>query len=190
MATIPTPRSATPTKKILRVKSGAIRRNRVGFIASDNVVFGIELNWGFPANTDDTLKTEIQYSLTGTEDDAMLLADVPYPQRKYQQMGLKAGQIFWYRAQLVDRSGNESGYTDFVRGQASIDVSDITDAILEDMKGSDTFKDLIENAVDSNEKIAGMADGIFTQGNGRNWSSRRRISPKKMPRSGRVADHA
>ncbi len=132
----------------------------VGFIASDNVVFGIELSWGFPANTDDTLKTEIQYSLTGTEDDVMLLADVPFPQRKYQQMGLKAGQIFWYRAQLVDRSGNESGYTDFVRGQASIDVSDITDAILEDMKGSDTFKDLIENAVDSNEKIAGMADDI------------------------------
>ena len=132
----------------------------VGFIASENVVFGIELNWGFPAITDDTLKTEIQYSLTGTEGDAMLLADVPYPQRKYQQMGLKAGQIFWYRAQLVDRSGNESGYTDFVRGQASIDVSDITDAILEDMKGSDTFKDLIENAVDSNEKIAGMADDI------------------------------
>ncbi|WP_154846644.1 host specificity protein J [Enterobacter hormaechei] len=132
----------------------------VGFSASENVVFGIELNWGFPANTDDTLKTEIQYSLTGTEDDAMLLADVPYPQRKYQQMGLKAGQIFWYRAQLVDRSGNESGYTEWVRGQASIDVSDITDAILEDMKGSDTFKDLIENAVDSNEKIAGMADDI------------------------------
>ncbi|WP_449556318.1 host specificity protein J [Huaxiibacter chinensis] len=132
----------------------------VGFIASENVVFGIELNWGFPANTDDTLKTEIQYSLTGTEDDAMLLADVPYPQRKYQQMGLKAGQIFWYRAQLVDRTGNESGYTEWVRGQASIDVSDITDAILEDMKESETFKDLIENAVDSNEKIAGMADDI------------------------------
>jgi predicted phage tail protein len=132
----------------------------VGFIASENVVFGIELSWGFPANTDDTLKTEIQYSLAGTEDDVMLLADVPFPQRKYQQMGLKAGQIFWYRAQLVDRSGNESGYTDFVRGQASIDVSDITDAILEDMKGSDTFKDLIENAVDSNEKIAGMANDI------------------------------
>lgn len=132
----------------------------VGFIASENVVFGIELNWGFPANTDDTLKTEIQYSLTGTEDDAMLLADVPYPQRKYQQMGLKAGQIFWYRAQLVDRSGNESGYTEWVRGQASIDVSDITDAILEDMKESETFKDLIENAVDSNEKIAGMANDI------------------------------
>lgn len=100
------------------------------------------------------------YSLTGSEDDAILLSDVPYPQRKYQQMGLKAGQIFWYRAQLVDRTGNESGYTDWVRGQASIDVSDITDVILEDIKESDTFKELIGSAVDSNEKIAGMADDI------------------------------
>ncbi|MEA5226348.1 host specificity protein J, partial [Enterobacter cloacae] len=138
----------------------------VGFIASDNVVFGIELSWGFPANTDDTLKTEIQYSLTGTEDDAMLLADVPYPQRKYQQMGLKAGQIFWYRAQLVDRSGNESGYTDWVRGQASIDVSDITDVILEEIKDSEVFKDLIESAVDSSEKLAELSDAIRENADG------------------------
>ncbi|EHR0264622.1 phage tail protein [Escherichia coli] len=138
----------------------------VGFIASENVVFGIELNWGFPANTDDTLKTEIQYSLTGTEDDAMLLADVPYPQRKYQQMGLKAGQIFWYRAQLVDRTGNESGYTDFVRGQASIDVSDITDAILEEIKDSEVFKDLIENAIESSDALAELSGAIKENADG------------------------
>ncbi|MEP9180066.1 DUF1983 domain-containing protein [Enterobacter cloacae] len=138
----------------------------LGFIASENVVFGIELNWGFPANTDDTLKTEIQYSLTGTEDDAMLLADVPYPQRKYQQMGLKAGQIFWYRAQLVDRSGNESGYTEWVRGQASIDVSDITDVILVEIKDSEVFKDLIESAVESSEKLAELSDAIKENADG------------------------
>ncbi|EKO1175667.1 phage tail protein [Escherichia coli] len=138
----------------------------VGFIASENVVFGIELNWGFPANTDDTLKTEIQYSLTGTEDDAMLLADVPYPARKYQQMGLKAGQVFWYRAQLVDRTGNESGYTDFVRGQASIDVSDITDAILEEIKDSEVFKDLIENAIESSDALAELSGAIKENADG------------------------
>ncbi|MDV7025578.1 host specificity protein, partial [Atlantibacter subterranea] len=132
----------------------------VGLIASDNVVFGIEINWGFPANTGDTLKTEIQYSLTGTEDDALLLADVPYPASNYQQMGLKAGQIFWYRAQLVDKTGNESGYTDWVRGQSSIDVSDITEAILEDMKQTDLFKDVVESAVDSSAKIAGIVADV------------------------------
>lgn len=132
----------------------------VGLTATEDVVFGINITWGFPADTADTLSTELQYSASVDGANPMLLASVPYPQKLYQQMGLKAGQEFWYRARLVDRSGNESGYTGWVRGQASIDVSDITDVILEDIKGSETFKDLIENAVDSNEKIAGMADDI------------------------------
>ncbi|MDD8300115.1 DUF1983 domain-containing protein [Escherichia coli] len=60
------------------------------------------------------------------------------------------------------RTRNAFGVSGFVEasGKPTDDFSDITDAILEDMKGSDTFKDLIENAVDSNEKIAGMADEI------------------------------
>lgn len=132
----------------------------VGLTATEDVVFGINITWGFPADTADTLSTELQYSASVDGANSMLLASVPYPQELYQQMGLKAGQEFWYRARLVDRIGNQSEWTDWVRGQASIDVSDITDAILEDMKGSDTFKDLIENAVDSNEKVAGMADDI------------------------------
>lgn len=138
----------------------------VGFTASETVVFGVELNWGFPANTDDTLKTEIQYSLTGTEEDAMLLADVPYPQRKYQQMGLKAGQVFWYRAQLVDRTGNESGYTDWIRGQSSSDVTDITEAVLAQIKDTELFKDLIENAVDSSAKVAELAEAVKQNADG------------------------
>ncbi|HGG8805299.1 TPA: host specificity protein J [Enterobacter hormaechei subsp. hoffmannii] len=60
------------------------------------------------------------------------------------------------------RTRNAFGVSGFVEasGKPTDDFSDITGAILEDMKGSDTFKDLIENAVDSNEKIAGMADDI------------------------------
>ncbi|WP_368770393.1 phage tail protein [Enterobacter cloacae] len=156
---------ATSALTHLKGRAGEVPKP-VGLKASEDVVFGINVTWGFPANTDDTLKTEIQYSLTGTEDDAMLLADVPYPQRKYQQMGLKAGQIFWYRAQLVDRSGNESGYTEWVRGQASIDVSDITDVILEEIKDSEVFKDLIESAVDSSEKLAELSDAIKENADG------------------------
>ncbi|HBL8821621.1 TPA: phage tail protein [Enterobacter hormaechei] len=150
---------ATSVLTHLKGRAGEVPKP-VGLKASEDVVFGINVTWGFPANTGDTLSTELQYSIAADGSNPMLLASVPYPQKLYQQMGLKAGQEFWYQARLVDRIGNQSGWTDWVRGQASIDVSDITDAILEDMKGSDTFKDLIENAVDSNEKIAGMADDI------------------------------
>ncbi|WP_150312576.1 phage tail protein [Enterobacter hormaechei] len=156
---------ATSTLTHLKGRAGEVPKP-VGLKASEDVVFGINVTWGFPANTGDTLSTELQYSIAADGSNPMLLASVPYPQKLYQQMGLKAGQEFWYQARLVDRIGNQSGWADWVRGQASIDVSDITDAILEDMKGSDTFKDLIENAVDSSGKLAELADAIKENADG------------------------
>ena len=156
---------ATSALTHLKGRAGDVPKP-VGLKASEDVVFGINVTWGFPANTGDTLSTELQYSIAADGSNPMLLASVPYPQKLYQQMGLKAGQEFWYQARLVDRIGNQSGWTDWVRGQASIDVSDITDAILEEIKETDTFKDLIESAVGSSEKFAELADAIKENANG------------------------
>lgn len=95
----------------------------VGFAAT-GINWGIQLNWGFPANTADTLKTEIQYTANSDQSDPLLLSDVPYPSSEYIQLGLKAGQEFWYRAQLVDKTGNESGWTDWVRGMSNDNADD------------------------------------------------------------------
>ncbi|SHG32231.1 Phage-related protein, tail component [Pantoea sesami] len=95
----------------------------VGFTAT-GINWGIRLNWGFPANTGDTLKTEIQYTANSDFSNPLLLSDVPYPSSEYTQLGLKAGQEFWYRAQLVDRTGNESGYTDWIRGMSNDNADD------------------------------------------------------------------
>ncbi|HED5668009.1 TPA: phage tail protein [Enterobacter kobei] len=156
---------ATSALTHLKGRAGDVPKP-VGLKASEDVVFGINVTWGFPANTGDTLSTELQYSIAADGSNPMLLASVPYPQKLYQQMGLKAGQIFWYRAQLVDRSGNKSGYTEWVRGQASIDVSDIKDVILEEIKDSEVFKDLIESAVDSSEKLDELSDAIKENADG------------------------
>ena len=156
---------ATSALTHLKGRAGEVPKP-VGLKATEDVVFGINVTWGFPANTGDTLSTELQYSIAADGSNPMLLASVPYPQKLYQQMGLKAGQEFWYQARLVDRIGNQSGWTDWVRGQASIDVSDITNAILEEIKETDTFKDLIESAVESSEKFAELADAIKENANG------------------------
>ncbi|HFE8680817.1 TPA: host specificity protein J [Citrobacter farmeri] len=95
----------------------------VGFMAT-GINWGIRLNWGFPANTADTLKTEIQYTANSDFSDPLLLSDVPYPSSEYTQLGLRAGQEFWYRAQLVDKTGNESGYTDWIRGMSNDNADD------------------------------------------------------------------
>ncbi|XBS71854.1 DUF1983 domain-containing protein [Acerihabitans sp. KWT182] len=114
----------------------------LGFSATTDIVFGITLTWGFPEGTDDTLETEIQYSPSSDGTGAILLADVPYPQSTYQQMGLAAGVTYWYRAQLIDRTGNESGFTDWVEGSSSNDASAILDAIGADIMTTEAGQEL------------------------------------------------
>ncbi|MEQ5411971.1 DUF1983 domain-containing protein [Enterobacter hormaechei] len=122
---------ATSALTHLKGRAGEVPKP-VGLKASEDVVFGINVTWGFPANTGDTLSTELQYSIAADGSNPMLLASVPYPQKLYQQMGLKAGQEFWYRAQLVDKTGNESGYTDWIRGMSNDNADDYLGDIADD----------------------------------------------------------
>ncbi|MDE4731553.1 TipJ family phage tail tip protein [Providencia rettgeri] len=92
-------------------------------------VWGITLDWGFDVNTNDSLKTELQYSPENTADSMQLLADVPYPLKSYRMSGLKAGVRFYFRARLVDKSGNQSEWTSFVLGESSTDVEGILGAV-------------------------------------------------------------
>ncbi|EIW7013954.1 DUF1983 domain-containing protein [Escherichia coli] len=132
----------------------------LNFLATEDVVWHIDLTWKFPDGSGDTAYTEIQRATTADYANPELLVLVPYPAADYQHGPMPAGVRQWYRARLIDRIGNAGDWTDWIMGTSSIDVSEITNDILEDMKESETVKDLIENAVDSNEKIAGMANDI------------------------------
>nr|WP_313487393.1 DUF1983 domain-containing protein [Atlantibacter hermannii] len=112
--------------------------------AATGINWGIRLTWGFPPNAEDTLKTEIQYTPRDDHADPLLLSDVPYPQMDYTQLGLRAGQIFWYRAQLVDKTGNESGWTDWIRGMANDQAADYLEDIAKDLLTSEDGKRLTE----------------------------------------------
>ncbi len=115
----------------------------INFTAT-GINWGIRLSWAFPANTEDTLKTEIQYTPREDHADPLLLSDVPYPQAEYTQLGLRAGQIFWYRAQLVDKTGNESGWTEWIRGMANDQASDYLEDIAKDLLTSEDGARLTE----------------------------------------------
>lgn len=132
----------------------------IGF-NTDPLVFGIQLSWNFPEGAEDTLKTEIQYNDKNAEDGAMLLSDIPYPQRGYQQMGLKAGQSFFYRARLVDKSGNQGDWIEWVLGESSTDVDWIADEVKKGIEESETFKEIDKNLVDSNAQLQSAADAAI-----------------------------
>ena len=113
----------------------------VGFRATA-INWGIQLDWGYPDGAEDTRHIEIQYAQTSDGANAMLLTDVPYPARTYTQLGLKAGQVFWYRARLVDKTGNESDWTDWIRGIANDNPSDYIEDLDSQIKASEAFKNL------------------------------------------------
>ncbi|MHA6306287.1 TipJ family phage tail tip protein [Hafnia paralvei] len=128
---------------------------------ADPLVFGIQLSWNFPDGAEDTLKTEIQYNDKNAEDGAMLLSDIPYPQRSYQQMGLSAGQSFFYRARLVDKSGNQGDWIDWVLGESSTDVDWIADEVKKEIEQSEAFKEIDKNLTDSNAKLQDAAEAAI-----------------------------
>ncbi|WP_347116205.1 DUF1983 domain-containing protein [Leclercia sp. S52] len=120
----------------------------------------MQLDWDFPAGTGDTLQTEIQYSTVSTGANPMLLAGVPYPQQIYQQLGLKAGVGFWYRARLVDRTGNKSAWTDFIQGSSSSTAADYLVDIDNQIKQTDAYKDLVSEITDLGDDIQSARDDI------------------------------
>jgi len=121
----------------------------LGFSATTDVVWGITLTWSFPDNTEDTLKTTIQYATNPDGTDALLLSDVAYPSHVYVMQGLLSGQGFWFRAKLVDKTGNESDYTDWVHGEASENIPDIIGDISNQIEASPAFQAINRNLADN-----------------------------------------
>ena len=138
---------AVSPETVLTGKTGAPPKPEA--LRTQGIVFGVVLNWDFPAGTGDTLKTEIQYSATATGTNPLLLADVPYPQKTYQQLGLKFGVTFWYRARLVDKTGNQSAWTGWVSGMPADNVADYIDNMDEAIRDTDTYKELDKSIQDN-----------------------------------------
>lgn len=138
----------------------------INLTASDNEVFGIRVKWGMPEGSGDTAYIELHQAPNGADghplvDEATLLTLVPFPQYEYWHSILPAGHVVWYKARAVDKIGNVSDWTDFVRGMSSDDTSIITDHIKIDIENSEGYKWLEENAIKANDKIHSAAESII-----------------------------
>ncbi|TGN96132.1 DUF1983 domain-containing protein [Burkholderia sp. USMB20] len=118
--------------------------------ASQNQLFAIEINWGFPGNgsANDTQRTDIWQSRTPAFSDGVLQGSYAYPTSKAVLMGLAAGQAIYFWARLVDTSGNigpwypvETGAG--VKGMSSADASPVLDLLAGQITDSQLGKDLL-----------------------------------------------
>ncbi|GGY87556.1 TipJ family phage tail tip protein [Shewanella fodinae] len=113
-------------------------------LTTSSIVFGIDLNWSFPAGSEDTLYTEIYYATSGSGANETLLGQYAYPLDNHTLNGLAAGVSFWFKARIVDRTGNIGPWTDYVQGSSSSDSGVILDYLTGKITESELAQDLLQ----------------------------------------------
>jgi predicted phage tail protein len=114
--------SSVPTSSLLTNITGKTGLPpAVSSLNATALVFGIKLDWSFPAGAEDTLRTEFEYGPNNSDSGMIKLGDFAYPIGTHTMTGLSAGASFWFRARLVDRTGNLGPWSNIINGQSSTD---------------------------------------------------------------------
>ncbi|HAV4623295.1 TPA: host specificity protein [Acinetobacter baumannii] len=112
------------------------------FIQATGILFGIKLDWGFPATGAlDTAYTEIQVSPDGTSNIAQL-GLFAYPTTTHTIQGLQPNLTQFYRGRLIDRIGNIGPWSDWTHATTSADATDVLELLNDQISESQLNQDL------------------------------------------------
>ncbi|MDC5256426.1 phage tail protein [Acinetobacter baumannii] len=112
------------------------------FIQATGILFGIKLDWGFPATGAlDTAYTEIQVSPDGTSNIAQL-GLFAYPTTTHTLQGLQPNLTQFYRGRLIDRIGNVGPWSEWTHATTSADATDVLELLNDQISESQLNQDL------------------------------------------------
>ncbi|MGP8407195.1 host specificity protein J, partial [Acinetobacter baumannii] len=115
---------------------------KLAFIQATGILFGIKLDWGFPATGAlDTAYTEIQVSPDGTSNIAQL-GLFAYPTTTHTLQGLQPNLTQFYRGRLIDRIGNIGPWSDWTHATTSADATDVLELLNDQISESQLNQDL------------------------------------------------
>ncbi len=115
---------------------------KLAFIQATGILFGIKLDWGFPATGAlDTAYTEIQVSPDGTSNIAQL-GLFAYPTTTHTIQGLQPNLTQFYRGRLIDRIGNIGSWSDWTHATTSADATDVLELLNDQISESQLNQDL------------------------------------------------
>ncbi len=115
---------------------------KLAFIQATGILFGMRLNWGFPATGAlDTAYTEIQVSPDGKSNIAQL-GLFAYPTTTHTIQGLQPNLTQFYRGRLIDRIGNIGSWSDWTHATTSADATDVLELLNDQISESQLNQDL------------------------------------------------
>ncbi|WP_223236318.1 host specificity protein J, partial [Acinetobacter baumannii] len=125
---------------------------KLAFIQATGILFGIKLDWGFPATGAlDTAYTEIQVSPDGTSNIAQL-GLFAYPTTTHAIQGLQPNLTQFYRGRLIDRIGNVGPWSDWTHATTSADATDVLELLNDQISETQLSQDL-KTKIDQIETI-------------------------------------
>lgn len=124
------------------LKGKAGKPPKLAYISATGILFGMQLNWGFPAvGALDTAYTEIRVSPDGQSNIA-ILGQFAYPTNAHTIQGLQPNLTQYYQARLIDRIGNIGDWSDWTHATTSADASDVLDILSGKITESQLHQDL------------------------------------------------
>ena len=124
------------------LKGKAGKPPKLAYISATGILFGMQLNWGFPAvGALDTAYTEIRVSPDG-ESNIAVLGQFAYPTNAHTIQGLQPNLTQYYQARLIDRIGNIGDWSDWTHATTSADASDVLDILSGKITESQLHQDL------------------------------------------------
>ena len=152
--------SSLPTYSLLTTLKGKQGRPpKLAFIKATGILFGIQLNWGFPViGALDTAYTEIEVSPDGKSNIAQL-GLFAYPTTTNTIQGMQPNLTQKYRGRLIDRIGNKGDWSKWAAGTTSSDASAVLDLLKDQITDSQLDKDLREK-IDKIDTINTDIEGI------------------------------
>ena len=151
----------------------------VTHLTTESLVYGIRINWGFPAGAEDTQRTELWQSTANNLAGATKLGDFAYPQARHELQNIVPGTSLFFWARLVDRTGNVGPWFPEkfgVNGQPSSDQTEYEEyfvgkigkgALYQDLRddielitgdGPGSVKELAGQVKELGDKVEGLVD--------------------------------
>jgi predicted phage tail protein len=121
-------------------------------------IFAITVRWQFPAGATDSAYTELEYSEVSSGSNPTAIR-ISYPTDEYTHSGMGAARTLYFRARLIDKSGNSGPWSAWVQGISSSDSTEI----LEYLVGQITETELGENLLSEIDKISGNGAGSVNE---------------------------
>lgn len=126
------------------------------FLRTEELIFGIEVDWGFPTGIDVTVsqRVELWYSSSADITTAVKQGEFSYPTDKTAIMGLQGGVQFFFWARLVDKLNNFGPFIGPIVGRSEDDPG----IILEYLKGQITQTELGQDLLDKINEVPDLSE--------------------------------